>query len=467
MCGIIASLDHDIEHGLPTLQHRGPDATGSIRKGRVSLGATRLSIVDPHPRANQPFAYGPITLALNGEIWNYRSLRQQLTQDGHQFDTDSDVEVLAALLQQNSMGAFNRVEGMFAAVWLDERQPDCILLARDRFGEIPLHVTPAPPYVVVSELKALLALNRPAYNAEMLPPGHLGILCEDGLTLQPYYDTPLKPIESRIAEAAPMLHRLVHQAVDERLTGDVSICTLLSGGIDSACIALFLRQHNPDLVAYTAVYDPASADLAAARLLASELEIDLREVSIPAPSLADMRRVVWQIEMTHKAQVEIAWPCLVLAERMAADGFRVVFSGEGSDELWASYGFADEALQTADWHAYRKALLLAQGHKNFARANKVFMAHSIEARLPFLHRPLVEFALSLPRDAVQKPPKEWKAVLQEAFRGHLPDAIVERPKLAFQNGLGIKQAIKAAVGSPRKAYHAAYIDFFGSSKPSR
>ena len=125
--------------------------------------------------------------------------------------------------------------------------------------------------------------------------------------------------------------------------------------------------------------------------------IELREVMIPLPSSADLSTVIRCIEMDCKAQVEIGWPCLRLAQAMRADGFKVTYSGEGSDELWASYGFAYHALKTQDWHAYRKDLFLSQARKNFARCNKVFMAHCVECRLPFLNTALVEYALSLSR----------------------------------------------------------------------
>jgi asparagine synthase (glutamine-hydrolysing) len=87
---------------------------------------------------------------------------------------------------------------------------------------------------------------------------------------------------------------------------------------------------------------------------------------------------------------------------MQQDGFKVTFSGEGSDELWGSYGFAYHALKTQDWHTYRRNLFVTQHRKNFMRCNKIFMAHSVECWLPFLHYPLVEFALSLPRDTVEQ-----------------------------------------------------------------
>src|SRR5205823_7551129 len=124
-----------------------------------------------------------------------------------------------------------------------------------------------------------------------------------------------------------------------------------------------------------------------------------------------------------------------------------------------SYGFAYHALQQQDWHQYRKELFLSQARKNFVRCNKVFMAHSVECRLPFLHLPLVEYALSLRQAAVQDGRSRPKAVLQEAFLGKLPEPITRRPKVAFQDGMGLKAAIAARLANPKRYYEAEFANF--------
>lgn len=154
-------------------------------------------------------------------------------------------------------------------------------------------------------------------------------------------------------------------------------------------------------------------------------------------------------------------PSDVETRAMQADGFKVTFSGEGSDELWASYGFAYHALQKQDWHTYRRDLFLTQARKNFPRSNKIFMAHSIECRLPFLNPGVVEYALSLPQAVVQDGRTHPKAVLQQAFLGKLPDYITRRPKVAFQDGMGIKDAIARQFADPKRFYAAEYARRYG------
>lgn len=454
MCGIVGGYGDKVEQGVAALLHRGPDAQALIKVGKLTLGHTRLAILDLDPRSNQPFIYGKVTLVFNGEIWNYRQVRADLETLGLAFHTTGDTEVVAAALEAWGVNALPRLNGMFAIGWTMDGET--LYLARDRFGEIPLHVAKQKPFYFASEKKALLAMGVHPKSIDDIGPGCYAVVTPGGWQHVPYYDAPITPHPIRREAAAPRLFSLIQQGATERAISDVPVCTLLSGGIDSSAIAYFLRQSVPGLVAYTAVYDPRSQDLRNARLIAQELGIELREVLVPLPTPADLGRVIECIEMDYKAQVEIGWPCLKLAEAMQADGFKVTFSGEGSDELWASYGFAYHALQTQDWHVYRKDLFLSQARKNFVRCNKIFMAHSIECRLPFLHPPLVEFALSLTQTAVQNGKAHPKAVIQDAFAGKLPDVVTRRPKVAFQDGMGIKDAIERVLPNPKRFYATEY-----------
>jgi len=454
MCGIVGGFSSNIARGIEALAHRGPDARGMIQAGAIALGHTRLSILDLDSRSDQPFTYGAVTLVYNGELWNYKELREQLVNAGLIFHTSGDTEVIAAALATWGLEALNRFNGMFALAWTLDGAT--LYLARDKFGEIPLHYAYQSPFYFASELKALVTLGAHPRSFTMLPPGAFAVVTAKAIEVSYYYQPPIEPLAIELEPAAAQLARLLENAVTERLIADVPVCTLLSGGIDSAAITYLAHKSLPNLVAYTAVYDPKSKDLRCAREQAGALGIELREIPVKLPELGDIRQVIRHIEMSYKAQVEIGWPCLQLAQAIQADGFKVVFSGEGSDELWASYGFAYHALLKEDWHTYRRDLFQSQAVKNFPRTNKIFMGHSIEARLPFLNPALVEFALSLPRRAVQNGTAKPKAILQAAFRGLLPDSITSRPKVAFQDGLGIKSAIASQFANPKRLYDAEY-----------
>jgi asparagine synthase (glutamine-hydrolysing) len=400
-------------------------------------------------------------LVFNGEIWNFREIREDLQALGHRFQTTGDTEILAAALSEWGTDALPRLNGMFAVAWTTDGER--LFLARDRFGEVPLHFANQRPFFFASELKALIALDADPRSFTDVLPGHWIEISPCGMRQTRYYEAPTSPCQDSREVASGKIYELLRSGTQERTIADVPVCTLLSGGIDSAAVAFFLSQAIPGIVAYTAVLDPKAQDLRCARIVSEMLAIELRCVQVPAPFADDLARVIRCIEMPHKAQVEIGWACLKLSERMRADGFKVTFSGEGSDELWASYGFAYYALKKKDWHQYRKDLFLSQSRKNFVRCNKIFMAHGIECRLPFLHYPLVEYAFSLRQDAVQNGRRRPKAVLQEAFFGQLPNRITCRPKVAFQDGMGLKSAIAARVADPKRFYKAEFANFLGGA----
>ena len=454
MCGIItAAGTADLAPAIKALTHRGPDADGILEHAGVTLGHTRLAIQDPGERSAQPYADGPVLLSYNGELFNTAAVRAavEAADPGRAWRTTGDTEVLAAALHILSPEvALPLLNGMFATAWADTRTPGILHLARDRFGEIPLHLHRASPPLAASELKAFRALGRRCGKAVLdIPPGEWWQVTADGrITRRAFHHLRARPAATTLPEASAALASALATAADRRAISDVPVCTLLSGGIDSAAITLELTRHYPDLVAYTARLDPRSRDLRCARETADMLGVKLVEVTIPPPSADDLSRVVAQIEMPYKAQAEIGWPCLLLAERIRGDGFKFTYSGEGSDELWASYGFAHYGLAKSDWFTYRRDLEAAQAGKNFPRVNKAFMAHGVEARLPFLDPDVIDLDLSLPREAVQDGKSHPKAVLQRAYRGRLPASVTSRPKVAIQDGLGLKAAIALHPAGP-------------------
>src|SRR5262249_35566821 len=138
MCGIVGGFIPDVRRGVQALLHRGPDAQGTARVGDIALGHTRLAVLDPDPRSNQPFTYGKVRLVFNGEVWNYAEVRRELPALGSVFATAGDTEVVAAALDRWGPAALGKLNGMFALAWTTDGE--VLHLARDRFGEVPLHV---------------------------------------------------------------------------------------------------------------------------------------------------------------------------------------------------------------------------------------------------------------------------------------------------------------------------------------
>lgn len=347
--------------------HRGPDDEGVYTDSAsgLALGARRLSIIDIEG-GHQPLCdeTGSIWASLNGEIYNYRSLRQYLTARGHRFATESDTEVLVHLWQEYGPEMVHALEGMFAfAIW-DERERR-LLVARDRFGEKPLYYTERSGQLVfASELTALLAgtsmpseLDQAVVDSffvhgyvtgpdaivrgvHRLPPGHLlEWTPKTGVSLRRYWRPPEPTAEQRepLAELVAETGRLLRESVRSRLIADVPVGVFLSGGIDSALIAAIATQESGARIkTFTIDYDTGGVGEArAARATANRVGADHHEVLFRSDDVsAEVPDVLSRLDEPHADQALVAMHALA---RIARQEVKVVIAGEGADELFGGY----------------------------------------------------------------------------------------------------------------------------------
>lgn len=454
MCGIAGSYRapwFDVARALERIRHRGPDAEAVRVDGDLVHGHVRLSVLDLSSASDQPFRYGGSWLSYNGELWNYEALRAELAALGCSFRTTGDTEVVAAALYTWGTAALARMEGMFALCW---SHGGTRLLARDRFGKVPLYVLRrGPGFTWASERKAWGKGHGAA--AAPLPPG-TWLDLETG-KVHAYYRLPPPAAPPTAGELLALLREGVHK----RMVADAPLCVLCSGGLDSSLILALAREVRSDLVAYTAKHDPDSADLHAARRLCSELGVPLCEVEVTAPTARELEAAVRAIELGSKAQTEIAVLCLPLAARIQADGFKVTLSGEAADELFGGYGSMRIAgAKGENWRALQIAQLSKMARGNFVRCNKAFMAHGVECRLPFMDRALVEHALTVTFEECYSP---RKGALKRAAAGVVPRWIIDRQKDTFQGGSGMAAACARAIAAPTRFYNATARSAFGGT----
>ena len=257
MCGIVGGYDiSDVENTLKSIVHRGRDASGVAQVGSVSFGHVRLSIIDVSSLSNQPFVVGDTTLVFNGTIWNYQDVREYLIKEyGVTFKTTGDVEVITNLIDREDYHGLNRLQGMFAVAWT--KGNDDIHLARDRFGEVPLHYSLLdasifPEFYFCSEIKGLLSLGVNMKNIKMLRPGgYLKVVNNEKIVDTLWYDIDenIKFLDYDNRDiASDTIRSLVERGSVERTVSDVPVCTLLSGGIDSSAITYHVVKEIPDLV---------------------------------------------------------------------------------------------------------------------------------------------------------------------------------------------------------------------------
>lgn len=453
MCGLAgeygftdpASLDR-VGWMLDKIAHRGPDGRGVAASSGATRGHVRIVLLDPSPASAQPFHRNGGLLTFNGEIWNWQDLRATLEREGQTFTTSGDTEVLAALLDARGTGNLDAVEGMFSFVWTG--RDGRTVAVRDRFGKVPLCLQQIKGgFRWCSERRGLAGRSIP------LPAGHLFDFHAG--KFQKWYDL---PTHSEPPTPTFVRDRL-SEAVRLRLQADVPVCCLASGGLDSTAILALARQHAKEVVAYTAVYDPASEDLAAARQVCRECGIELREVPIRVDEQA-IRDAVSAIEIPMKAQIEIAVACLPLARRIHADGFRACLSGEAADELFGGYGNFIIQASKADERgivALRREQLAKMARGNFVRCNKAFMAGGVECRLPFMDRKLVESTVNAGKS--DSPP--GKVALKAALTELVPTWVSKRQKDTFQGSSGISAAVEKLVPSPIKFYNSLVRTAYG------
>lgn len=375
MCGIFAAMTRDglpsdcCDQALKLLEHRGPDGTGTwtSRDGTWTLGHTRLSIIGLR-NGSQPMTSpdGAVHVVVNGEFYGYREIRERLRSAGYRFSTDSDSEIALHLYDQRGMQAATQLRGEFAVVIADERQ-QAMFAIRDRFGVKPLYYAVVSGEVFfASEIKALLALGVPAAwdlegvtggfgrshevtefaGISTVPPGCYAIARDGVVRIYPYWDWEMPTAEQMQADARSEaevvedFREALRDAVRQRLVADVEVASYLSGGIDS-CAVLGLAQQEMDrpIRAFTLTFDNALYDEASiAEAQAKHVGATYHPIPITGREIADsFADAVWHSETQMFNGHGVAKFLLSRAVRNA--GIKVVFTGEGADEMLGGYPY--------------------------------------------------------------------------------------------------------------------------------
>ena len=449
MCGIVAehggSDSSALERMLERLTHRGPDDHGTVRVGDAWLGHRRLSIVDLESGA-QPLVCerGGLALVGNGEIYNHEELRAMVPAE--RFATASDNEVALHLIDLAGPRALSALNGMFAFVAAGE--DGRFVAARDPVGIKPLYWARRDGIVrFASEMHVFDPEWQP--DVEPFPPGHAWTP-EDGLV--------------RFAAAVPEpgdapgpelqvsgTREVLVEAVRRQLMADVPVGVFLSGGLDSSLVAAIaarvLSEQGQRLLTF-AVGTPGSPDLAAARRVAEHIGSLHHETTYTAAdALAALPDVVRAIESFDPGLVRSAVPNFILA-RETARHVKVVLTGEGADELFAGYDYLGDFQDPQALHDELVRTVESLHNLHLQRCDRVTMAHGLEARVPFLDRQVIAWALRLPPEAkLAGPGVPEKRLLREAFAGWLPDDLLWRKKAEFGDGSGARDVLSAATAA--------------------
>lgn len=383
MCGIVAIFSKGepisteaLAKATQQLSYRGPDKQSQWIAAHelVGLGHTRLSIIDlttgDQPIANED---AQLHVIVNGEFYDFERIRCELKQKGHRFSTCSDSEIVLHLYEEFGTQCLHHLRGEFAFILWDESK-QLLFAARDRFGIKPLFYTMVGEILyLASEAKALFAAGVPARwdhesffqqlflyanqdrtlfeGVYQVPPGHYLMATRHGVELVRYWDLDyprdddLKPRSTNTEYIEQIRHKL-EEAVKIRLRADVPVGSFLSGGLDSSAVLGIAAKHSSQPVrAFTVTFDePGYDEEAIARETAARVGADFQPILLKQSDFADhITDAIWHAETLDTNSRGVA---RYLQSRVVHDsGYKVILSGDGSDEIFAGYGHVKQDLR--------------------------------------------------------------------------------------------------------------------------
>lgn len=373
MCSIAGMIDCGdpviLGRMSSVMRHRGPDGSGQVwfDEHHSGFAHNRLSIIDLTPGGAQPMASadGRYWITFNGEIYNYRELRRELEALGHVFRSTSDTEVLLTGLIEWNEACLNKLDGMFAFVWMD-RLTGRVLAARDHLGMKPLYYAEAGGgLILASEIKALVqcpflkverddaAIRNPArfmlspdtgfLGIRKLPPAHSLVYVHGKMETRAYWRIEASERLTNEQEAIKTIGTLIERAVEMQVVSDRPIGTLLSGGLDSSLVTVLMQKHHPEPIdAFTITFssrdqkfEQASDDSTYARKVAAHYGFRLHEFEIEPRITELLPLMVWHMDepLSDPAAINT-----YMISRTARDlGIVVLLNGIGGDEVFGGY----------------------------------------------------------------------------------------------------------------------------------
>jgi asparagine synthase (glutamine-hydrolysing) len=519
MCGIAGEMRFDgaaadlgrVQRMLELMQARGPDDDGLVAQGPVALGHRRLAIVDLSERGAQPMrdqALG-LTIVFNGCIYNHDALRTRLMNEGHRFFSRSDTEVILKAFHAWGERCVDEFKGMFAFC-IREHVSGRLFLARDRLGIKPLYfMHDGRAFRFASTLPALArdGLEEPAIDpaalhhylsfhavvpaprtllkaVRKLAPGHWMSVEPDGRIQQQRYWSLRFGSEASdpqsVAEWEEHVLEAMRVAVRRRLTGDVPVGVLLSGGLDSSLITGLLAQEgvaslNTFTVGFEDVGAEAGNEFRYSDLVARTFGTNHHQLFIDSRML--LKHLPGCFSAMSEPMVSHDNIGFYLLSREVSKHVKVVQSGQGADEVFGGYHWYPPLLESSDPVEDYARVFFDRDHAEFAevvapdllgedhsrafvaehfagvdahsavdralhldttvmlvddpvkRVDNMTMAWGLEARTPFLDHEVVEMAARIP--ARLKLAQDGKGVLKEAARRIVPDEVIDRPKGYF------------------------------------
>ncbi len=440
MCTIMSTTgplisQEDFTEAFARTKYRGPDDTRIISAGTGLMGFHRLSIMGLTPEGMQPFELSGCTVICNGEIYGFKSLREDLKSRGYTFRSGSDCELLLPMWLEYGTDMFRMLDAEFACVIYDGRTGEYIA-ARDPIGIRPLYYGYDGEYNIVfsSEPKSLVGL---CSRIMPFPPGHYwrngGFISYCDITEVDHY------LHDDIEEVCSNIKEKLTAGVKKRLVADANVGFLLSGGLDSSLVcSIAARESDEPIRTFAVGMDIDPIDLKYARTVADYLGTDHTEVIMSRQDVLDALEDVIYLLGTYdittiRASMGMYLMCKAIHEKT---DIRVILTGEISDELFG-YKYTDFAPSAEAFQEEAVKRIRELHMYDVLRADRCISGNSLEGRVPFGDLDFVKYVMAVDPEMKLNKYGKGKYLQRKAFEGdYLPDEILWREKAAFSDAVG-------------------------------
>ncbi len=439
MCSIIGYIgekltEQDIRHHFDRTVSRGPDMTRIADLGNGFLGFHRLAIMGLNENGMQPFSLGQNKVVCNGEIYGFRTLKEELISKGYSFQSDSDCELLLPLYREYGTQMFRKLDAEFALILYDGETKQ-LIAARDPIGIRPLYYGYVGSDIIfASEAKNLVGICEKILP---FPPGHY----YQGGQFICYWEIskPVSMHHDDLETACVKIREKLIAGIEKRLDADAPVGFLLSGGLDSSLVcAVAARLSSKPIKTFSIGMDIDAIDLKYAKQVADYIGSDHTEVIITKEDvLSALPQVVALLGTyditTIRASIGMYLVCKYIHEHT---DLRVILTGEISDELFG-YKYTDFAPSAQAFQQEAEKRIRELHMYDVLRADRCISVNSLEARVPFGDLDFVEYVMAIDPAMKMNTYGKGKYLLRHAFVGdYLPREILMREKAAFSDAVG-------------------------------
>lgn len=429
-------------------RHRGPDHTGVkiYEKEGVALVQERLAVMGGK-RGDQPFFSddGEIILIANGEIYNYHEVAAKLAITRTSYKPRNDCDVILGCYEEYGTDVLKHISGMFAFIIFD-RKKNFVLIARDPIGIVPLYkgYDKDGNLWVASEMKSLVEF---CADIRIFPPGYVMSGSSGNMKLKRFWNPKWEFEVPKTKVDLSLLRSKLESAVRTHLDCDAPFAALLSGGVDSSLVASIatklMREKDPNFRLKTfSVGLKGAPDFKYSKMVADYIGSDHEEVYFTIEEGLDcIREMIYKLETYDITTIRSGILMYILVRVIKGEGYKMILSGEGADELLGGYLYFHSAPTPEDFHFETVKRTKNLHLSDCQRANKCSMGWGVELRVPFLDTEFFEHVMNI-RPEDRMPIKNTKQsiekyILRAAFAdNYLPDGVLWRQKEQFSDGVG-------------------------------